>query len=102
MYQAYWKSGTTTMEGSAVAQAKHNNPIFGTLHEKLTLHYGTEPLLGFHLATAYAALSDRSPLRPSLTTPKNPNNGVKAALTQFRAYAEAFCAISSHIKDTDK
>ena len=85
------------MEGLAMAQAKHNNFIFGTLHERLTLHYGTKPLLGFHLAIAHVALSDRSPLRPNLTAPKNLDNSVKAALIQFRAYAEAFRAVSSRM-----
>jgi hypothetical protein len=28
-----------------------------------TIHYGTDPLLGFHLATAYAPLTKESPLR---------------------------------------
>ena len=101
-YKTYWKDGTTTImktkiEGRAVAQTKRDNPLIGVSKERLTLHYGTDPLLGYHLATGYAALSDRSPLKPSVTASKDVDRAAKAAITQFRVYGQVFRAISSRM-----
>lgn len=58
----YWKYKSTELNASIRASAKHPNPAFLTLEDEGTLHYGTDPLLGFHLATAYAPLRPDDPL----------------------------------------
>jgi hypothetical protein len=58
--QHFWDHGTTDEKRAGVTNADHINPMFVT--ESSTLHYGTDPLLGFHLATAYSPLKRESPL----------------------------------------
>ncbi|KKY13632.1 putative mynd finger family protein [Diplodia seriata] len=60
----YWRSGTTDGPG-ATAKTDVPNPMFSGQMDNLTLHYGTDPLLGFHLATAYLPLTHASPLNPN-------------------------------------
>lgn len=92
LYEIHWKKGTPTLDDS---QAKHMNPMFGSLRENLILHYGADPLHAFHLATMYTPISDRSPLKPEGA--KGLNKCFKAALDQFRAWAAAFRAISQRM-----
>ncbi|MCJ1433442.1 hypothetical protein MMC27_002803 [Xylographa pallens] len=58
------------------------------MEDTFTLHYGTDPLLGFHLATAYASLTPGSPFNSSEKSqlPK----AVAAARLQFRAWSTSF------------
>ena len=93
-YKAYWRTGTTM---TTKTKTKHNNPLIGVSKERLALHYGTDPLLGYHLSTAYAALSDCSPLRSSVTASKDVDRAAKAAIAQFRVYSQAFRDVSSQM-----
>ncbi|KAI0595144.1 MYND finger [Biscogniauxia sp. FL1348] len=73
------------------------NPLFAeTLSQNLHIHCGTNPILGFHLATAFATLAPASPL--------NPDSGkdgfwrmVDAARVQFREWTSAFQDISKSL-----
>ncbi|RYP34489.1 hypothetical protein DL767_004265 [Monosporascus sp. MG133] len=56
LHKHYWKYGSTELNAKVRAGAKHANPMFLTLEDESTIHYGTDPLLGFHLAPAYAPL----------------------------------------------
>lgn len=82
----YWKDGTVMPmpEGS-----RFFNPLLaGLLSETEILHYGSDPVLGYHLATAYASLAESSPLKPD-----NAEEGLKAAAaakTQFSEWISAF------------
>ncbi|KAI0886802.1 uncharacterized protein GGS22DRAFT_117733 [Annulohypoxylon maeteangense] len=82
----FWKHGTLAKSDEATIP----NPMFSaTLSTNTLLHYGTDPVLGFHLATAIANLAPASPLLP-----KKGNdmvmNIVTAAKTQFSAWVAAF------------
>lgn len=58
--------------------------------DNLSLHYGTDPILGFHLATACAPLVDSSPLNPTQTDAHGLKPAVKASRQQFEAWCSAF------------
>jgi hypothetical protein len=67
-----------------------NRTFFATGPRPATLHYGSDPLLGFHTATAYAPLMESSPL--NLITDKNAQAArpLLAAHSQLRAWCVAF------------
>lgn len=87
-FRHYWKNGTVT---SKDAKTTVPNPMFaGLISEREILHYATDPLLGYHLATAFTPLADTSPLKPS-----GSGKGVTAeaaARTQFNEWVTAFRA----------
>jgi hypothetical protein len=87
--QHFWDYGTTDEKRAGVPKADHINPMFVT--DSSTLHYGTDPLLGFHLSTAYAPLTKESPLHSESMRKRNfPFKVVEAAQVQFEAWAKAF------------
>ncbi|KAK4983489.1 hypothetical protein LTR50_007194 [Elasticomyces elasticus] len=90
-HQYFWDHGITDEGLSGTAEAKHCNPMFASLAtSSSTLHYGTDPLLGFHLATAYAPLAAESPLRPRRLSTSRSQRLVEAARIQFQAWATSF------------
>ncbi|RWA11040.1 hypothetical protein EKO27_g4056 [Xylaria grammica] len=56
LHQHYWKYGTTELKADIRSASIHPNPAFLTLRDGATIHYGTDPLLGFHLAAVDAPL----------------------------------------------
>ncbi|KAF3482025.1 uncharacterized protein GIQ15_04784 [Arthroderma uncinatum] len=95
IYEQFWEEGVVLRDARSVDKAQHMNPMFGTLNERLVLHYGTQPLLGYHLATAYAPTTTESPLKyDSVDLADNPE-AAKAAFAQFCAYTKAFRACST-------
>ncbi|TGJ80534.1 hypothetical protein E0Z10_g8219 [Xylaria hypoxylon] len=58
LHQNYWKYGRNDSNTDALAAANHPNPnpMFLVGEDKINIHYGTDPLLGFHLATAYTPI----------------------------------------------
>lgn len=87
--EQFWKYGVLNGDHSSVSESSFPNPMFaGSLEDPFTLHYGTDPLLGFHLATAYASLISGSPLDSS----KVPHSSkvVAAAQFQFGKWCTAF------------
>ncbi|KAF2793232.1 hypothetical protein K505DRAFT_417911 [Melanomma pulvis-pyrius CBS 109.77] len=81
----YWEHGSTDKDGLYLRKPENINPTFVT--DTSTLHYGTDPLLGFHLATAYAPLTKESPLRGR---DKGRFKLVEVARQQFRAWIASF------------
>ena len=82
----YWKDGTVTPKAEGVSLP---NPMFaGLVSSTEVLHYGTDPVLGFHLATAYAPLADGSPLKP-----KDVQSGFKAAAAAKVQFSEWVSAL---------
>ena len=91
IYQYFWDHGTTPGNSESLSSTKHPNPMFASLlADTFTLHYGTDPLLGFHLATAYARLTKDSPLKPDQLGSFHLHEVIEAAQSQFRAWAVAF------------
>ena len=88
-YRQYWKDGTVTPKD---AKTTFPNPTFsGLLNDRELLHYGTDPLLGFHLATAFAPLADTSPLKPQGVI--KDFSTAAAAKTQFKEWTAALKAV---------
>jgi hypothetical protein len=91
LHEHYWDHGLTNQDPGVLSRAKHANPMFASLITDIfTLHYGTDPLLGFHLATAYAPLTPESPLSLKQSTGSRLNRVVEAAQLQFREWAISF------------
>ena len=84
-YARYWKQGTVTPKDQGVSLL---NPMFASIvSPNAVLHYGTDPLLGFHLATVYGPLVDGSPLKPKDS--HGPFKAASAAKVQFSEWASA-------------
>ena len=59
-YQRYWTNGTLDEKATNLVP---NPAILLDAHRTMTVHYGTDPLLGFHLATAFLPLASTSKSR---------------------------------------
>ena len=87
LHELYWEYGTMDDLSS---KSTLPNPMFLSLNDNATLHPGTNPLLGFHLAGACAQYTSTSPLFCG-PTGRNPNvDLVKAAKAEFRAWTTSF------------
>ncbi|KAH7362126.1 MYND finger [Plectosphaerella cucumerina] len=85
----FWATGVT---GSSKPTTP--NPLIACpLSGNKLLHYGTDPILDFHLATAFTKLGKRSPLR--YRTDGEQFKTVAAAKVQFRAWAETTLSLLS-------
>ncbi|KAI9800364.1 MAG: hypothetical protein M1825_004134 [Sarcosagium campestre] len=91
LHDHFWIHGVTDEGRECLAQAKHPNPMFASLLTDIfTLHYGTDPILGFHLATAYVPLVSNAPLRLQSPEQYRVHKVVQSARLQFRAWGESF------------
>ncbi|KAA6408388.1 MAG: hypothetical protein FRX48_08130 [Lasallia pustulata] len=89
LFQHFWEHGVTDDDRGSLSKSRFPNPMFaGSLEDAFTLHYGTDPLLGFHLATAYASLTSGSPLKSSGNS--HLHKVVAAARLQFREWSTSF------------
>ncbi len=90
-HQEFWDTCTTDKGNDAHSTATHPNPLFTTAAKNTsTLHYGTDPLLGFHLAAAYASLLPESPLQIESFGLPSLRKAVEAAKVQFKAWSRSF------------
>ena len=90
LHKRFWKYGTVCPATEASADAKLPNPMYLTVDGVTTLHYGTDPLLGFHLATAYAPLEPQSPFYIPEKGSGQLQKVVDAARLEFRQWAASF------------
>ena len=89
LFQHFWQHGVTSVDRDSMSKSRIPNPIFaGSLGDAFILHYGTDPLLGFHLATAYASLTSGSPMESSGNL--HVHKVVAAARLQFRKWCTSF------------
>ena len=87
----FWETGVLTRTGAGSLKARHLNPtMFDLGPENNTLHYGTNSLLGFHLAPAYASLATNSPLDPVVMRSSQLSDLQAAAMVQFRVWGSSF------------
>ncbi|KAL9108238.1 MAG: hypothetical protein Q9227_006976 [Pyrenula ochraceoflavens] len=95
LYRSYWKLGTTDEKAQKTSKAKILNPAFAPgLADNSILHYGIDPLLGFHLSTAYTPITnDTSRLQPSFG--ESGHKVVRAAQHQFQEWGRAFRVAST-------
>lgn len=89
-YGQYWIDGRVMPRGKEEKeQFEDPNPMFSALVSRQErLHYGTDPILGFHLASAFAPIAAASPLKP-VTEKDCPAVAVTAQL-QFSQWVKAF------------
>ncbi|KAF4442119.1 hypothetical protein F53441_11822 [Fusarium austroafricanum] len=93
MSEQYWKDGTVTPRQP---KDKLPNPLLASLlSENDLLHYASDPILGFHLATAYAPLLEGSPLEPKNVV--QDFVAPTAAKTQFNEWTAAFKSLKKNI-----
>ncbi|EKJ78693.1 hypothetical protein FPSE_01181 [Fusarium pseudograminearum CS3096] len=93
MSRQYWKEGTVTPRQTT---DKSPNPLLvSLLSENSLLHYGSDPIMGFHLATAYAALLEGSPMEPKGS--EQDFTASAAAKTQFNEWISAFKSLKKNI-----
>ena len=89
LFQHFWQHGVTDIDHGSISKSRFPNPMFaGSLEDTFILHYGTDPLQGFHLATAYASLTSGSPLKSSENL--HIHKVVAAARLQFRKWCASF------------
>ncbi|KAK8050303.1 hypothetical protein PG994_012033 [Apiospora phragmitis] len=87
----YWKTGSLTE-----STADLPNPLMcSILSQHTLLHRATDPVLGFHLATAFSKISSSSPLRIDGQS-QGMERLVQAATTQFREWVGAFQSQLKH------
>ncbi|KIN92918.1 hypothetical protein M404DRAFT_91962, partial [Pisolithus tinctorius Marx 270] len=87
-FKRFWATGVTDDGMRNVKPANRVNPTFGfstTSGEEFSLHYGTDPLLGFHLAESLAS----SGLEFRDEAPSVVFEIVQAARRQFSAWCKA-------------
>lgn len=98
VYDLFWKHGRLPLESNDEQSVHIPNPLFAsTLTATSTFHYGSDPLLGFHVAAAYLHLTGQSSLRSEQSTKNNLQRLAKTARSQFKAWATAFSARTSRI-----
>ncbi|KAF2136540.1 uncharacterized protein K452DRAFT_322363 [Aplosporella prunicola CBS 121167] len=90
-HKHFWDTGSTDKPNANSAAMP--NPMFTSqLNKSSILHYGTDPLLGFHLATAYASLVPQPTSDPHAHAflQSSAHNLVRAARQQFQAWCKSF------------
>ena len=88
-HQIYWKTGETISADTNGHTKKVPNPMFASLMtDDCKLHYGSDPVLDFHLATGFAPLKSNSPLHAAVKEPLHAAS--VAAKTQFSIWIRAF------------
>ncbi|CZT09134.1 uncharacterized protein RAG0_13991 [Rhynchosporium agropyri] len=91
IYAHYWKHGSTDRNPTLLPKNRRLNPTFAPMEtETFTLHYGTDPQLGFPLATAYIPFTKESPLLMEGGTKSDFHRITDAARTHFQAWAKSF------------
>ncbi|QUC17142.1 uncharacterized protein UV8b_01383 [Ustilaginoidea virens] len=88
--KTYWKCGMVSPDSKPGSVP---NPMFaGLLSRNEVYHYGSDPVLGYHLATAFAPLTENSPLR--VPDQKSATKVAAAAKSQFYEWVAAFREIA--------
>jgi hypothetical protein len=88
-FEHYWKTGLTSNDKKQVAAATFLNPTFAysMSGRGFSLHYGTDPILAFHLAETFAPTKAAS--GKNTVTMRDLTASVKS---QFQAWCSAFRA----------
>ncbi len=89
LYDYFWKYGSTDMDPETVYRSTFANPMFASPDAAVTVHYGTDPMLGFHISTAYAPLAEPLSFQQSARGSKL-QSIVAAAQAEFSAWCDSF------------
>jgi hypothetical protein len=99
-YRSYWQSGTCFEDKKTIQKMTIANPMFACHRGGLILHYGTNPTVGFHLSSAYARLSNDSPLAVAEASGSGSTMIPKvmhASLEQLRVWCNSFRSAANRI-----
>lgn len=91
LHKQFWANGTldpTTEEPTKTTLP--NRMFLVDDDETSTLHYGTDPLLGFHLATAFARLKPHSPSQLQRKGSDQLQKVIDTARMEFKQWAASF------------
>lgn len=94
-YKMFWRTGSSRLNQARTRA--NRNPMFGTTDSRHVLHYGTDPVIGYHLSTAYAELSEDSPLKTDASKAKKMGTCFSMAFEQFRAFTKALRESASYL-----
>lgn len=83
-YETFWETGSSKSQ----QKPANFNPMFITADSRSTLHYGTDPVIGYHLAMAYIELTKDSPLKTNMESAKRIGICFRVARDQFGAFAK--------------
>lgn len=86
-YETFWKTGSSRKNQREKPTVY--NPMFSTIDPRCVLHYGTDPVIGYHLATQYIGLSAESSLKPDGNKTRNMGACFSAAFIQFLEFMKA-------------
>ena len=86
-FDRYWKTGVTFEEQGKVTKANEINPTFAycAMGKSFSLHYGSDPILSFHLAKTLAPISGTQSNK-ALTISRL----IKGAMEEFKCWCLAF------------
>ncbi|KLJ11754.1 hypothetical protein EMPG_13091 [Blastomyces silverae] len=88
LHSRYWKNGSTSNDPKALNV--HPNPTLAPLeNDTALLHSGTDPLLGFHLVTAYTPVDAGSPFYRKEVAFAHAQNAVESARLQFNVWCQS-------------
>ena len=97
LYREFWKTGVTAGNSHDISRLNGKgevNPMFAVssaASRDFAVHYGTEPLLGFHLPEAFQ--EEISKQRGGVS--EQSKRAVAIAKTQFKAWCESFADYNS-------
>lgn len=94
LYKNYWAFGTTETDETARSLAVNSNPMFAPKDGNMILHYGTDPVLGFHIGSCYSPIEPMSPHSGSSSDNHELREIVKTAKTEFGTWTKSFRAHS--------
>ena len=90
-YDYFWKHGTFSEDSDVLQSTKLPNPMVASSWTMSSLlHYGLNPLMGYHLATAYAPLQKNSKFYERKEGKSHLGSAFQAARAQLHSWAVIF------------
>jgi hypothetical protein len=100
-FERFWKSGVIGGLRELTEAATYISPLF--VHSNIgadecVIHYGTDPILGFHCASVFAetisAMSSVSRYSQRSTLDENVNRLARSAMLEFKQWCAAFQSVA--------
>lgn len=96
LHQHFWQHGSLHLDYETRSQATFANPMFISPDATVKLHYGTDPLFGYHLSATYLPFTSNSSLpQGGLSKPKL-SDIVTAAQGEFSNWSKTFRRQAEH------
>ncbi|KAL2075114.1 hypothetical protein VTL71DRAFT_56 [Oculimacula yallundae] len=97
IFHHYWNYGTTDRNPTQLNNRRPNPTLTPGEGDSFTLHFATDPQIGFPTATAYVPLTKESPLVTEDSSRSDIHKITDAARTHFQAWAKAFRRSAKYI-----